>query len=196
MKADIRGFDVDPQLQALGLQLANVAVRNTAGAVADRVTAAKARRKNEETIAELEEIVSGLIADKSELVRIAQAFEEELVAQRIADDDVEYITTNILPVLTKLAESQADVEEVQEFLEIVQPILKPETLTVLQLLGFNFRRAVGEPLTQLLRSLILAQAPSGPEAGEELQKLSLQREVAYLELARDPEAFERLRELQ
>lgn len=188
---------MDPQLQALGLQLAEVAVRNTAGAVADRVTAAKARRKNEETIAELEEIVSGLIADKSELVRIARAFEEELVAQRIADEDVTYITANILPVLTKLAESQAgDADEVQEFLGIVQPILKPETLTVLQLLGFNFRRAIGEPLTQLLRNSILAQSPSTPEAAEELQRLSLQREVAYLEIAQDSEAFQRLRELQ
>ena len=188
---------MDPQLHALGLQLADVAVRNTAGAVADRITAAKARRRNEETIAELEEIVSGLIADKSELVRIAQALEEEFVAQRIADDDVEYINANIVPVLTKLAESQSgDPDEVQQFLDIVQPILKPETLTVLQLLGFNFRRAIGEPLTQLLRSMILAQAPSGPEASAELQRLSHQRDVAYLELARDPAAVERLRDLQ
>jgi hypothetical protein len=60
--------DLDPQLQQLGLQLADVAVRNTAGAISDRIGASKARKKNEETIAELEEIISGLLSDKSELL--------------------------------------------------------------------------------------------------------------------------------
>jgi len=51
---------MDPQLQALGVQFAETAVRNTAGAVADRITAAKARKKEQVTIAELEEIVYSL----------------------------------------------------------------------------------------------------------------------------------------
>src|SRR5437867_3584656 len=71
-----RSSDLDPQLQALGVQLAEVAVRNTAGGIADKIRAVKARKENQETIAELEAIVNDLVADKSELVRIANAYED------------------------------------------------------------------------------------------------------------------------
>lgn len=96
---------MEPELQALSIQLANVAVRNTAGAVADRISAARAKRKDTETLAELEEIVNNLISDKAELVRIAQAYEQELVAQQISSSDIEYITSNVVPVLTQLIQS-------------------------------------------------------------------------------------------
>lgn len=187
---------MDPQLQALGVQLAEAAVRNTASTVADRITAAKTRKRNEETLNELEEIVSGLIADKSELVRIAQAFEEELVAQRISASDVEYITRSIVPVIKQLIEaapSDSDQDaSAQEMIDLLQPVLSVETLTVLQLLGFNFRKAIGEPLTDLVSHFIMAQGESDPSMDPEIQRLNLRRELAYLEVAKDPEAHARL----
>ena len=139
---------MDPQLQTLSIQLADAAVRNTAGAILDRLEVAKARKKDHETIAELDEIVNGLIADKSELVRIAKAFEEELVAQRISNSDIEYITTNFVPLLKQLLESAAgdskqSPAEIEDIFKLIQPLLSIETVTVLQLLGFNFRKAVG-----------------------------------------------------
>ena len=79
----------------LGVQLADTAIRNTAGSIADRITAAKGRRRDQETIAELEDIVYGLLSDKSELVQIAQAYEQEFVAQRISADDISYISLTI-----------------------------------------------------------------------------------------------------
>jgi hypothetical protein len=188
---------MDPQLQSLGLQLADVGVRNTAGSIADRVATAKARKKDQETIAELEEIVTGLISDKSELVRIAQAFEEELVAQRISANDIEYISIKFVPLLRQLLESAAvsngeDTAKVEEMINLVQPLLSVETVTVLQLLGFNFRRAIGEPLTELVSKLILARTQGDPDTMLEIQRLTLERENTYLQLAQDPEALARL----
>lgn len=188
---------MDPELQTLGVQLADAAVRNTAAAIADRIGAAKARRKNDEIIAELEEIISGLVSDKSELVRIAQAYEEELVAQRIAASDIEYISTNFVPILQRLLESGAaergeDAASIQAVIELVQPILSVETVTVLQLIGFNFRKAIGEPLTTLVGQLISSRTTTSPAVTLEIQRLELVREAAYLEIARDPEAHERL----
>jgi hypothetical protein len=51
---------MDPQLQTLGLQLANTAVRHTAASVGIRISAVKAKKNNQETIAELEQIVNDL----------------------------------------------------------------------------------------------------------------------------------------
>jgi hypothetical protein len=187
---------VDPELQTLGIQLADVAVRNTASNIADRVSAVRARRKDQETVAELEGIVNELISDKNELVRIAQAFEQELVAQRISSSDVAYITTNLVPVLTQLI--QAGVAEgdqaaqVEQTVDLLRPILSVETITVLQLIGFNFRRALGEPLTELVSRLILAHAEAAPTLALEVQALQIRRELAYLEVAQNPDAHARL----
>lgn len=188
---------MDPQLQALGVQLGEAAVRNTAGAIADRITAAKTRRKNEETIAELEEIVGGLLADKSALVRIAQAFEQELVAQRIAPSDIEYISNNLVPIAKQLVESGAadkgeDPAAMEEMIDLLQPILSVETVTVLQLIGFNFRKAIGEPLTALVARLISSRAETDPNLLLEIERLRLEREIAVFEIAKDADAYARL----
>lgn len=187
---------MDPELQTLGLQLANVAVRNTAGEVADRIGAAHGKKKDAETIALLEEIVNNLISDKAELVRIAQAFEQEMVAQRMSAGDVEYITSNVVPVLSQLmqsvAESRGEVGKAEEMIELIEPILSVETVTVLQLIGFNFRQAIGEPLTELVRRQILARAQVEPAIHLEIQRLGIQRELAYIDVAGDPEAHARL----
>jgi len=187
---------MDPDLQALSVQLGESAIRNTARLIADRITAAKARREDQQTIAELESIVNDLIADKAEIHRIAQAYQDELVAQRISTDDVAYITSSVLPVIKKLAESGAagGSAQVEEMMKLLEPVLSVETVTVLQLLGFNFRKAIGQPLTDLVGRAILSNAvPAGDTA--ELASLQLRREIAVLEIAKDPEAYERFGEL-
>lgn len=62
----------------------------------------------------------------------------------------------------------------------------------MQLIGFNFRKAIGEPLTKLVGQLILSRAQADSALNLEIQRLGLQRELAYLELAGDPEAYDRL----
>ncbi len=188
---------MDPQLQTLATQLADTAIRNTAGSIADRITAAKARRKDRATIAELEDIVYGLLSDKSELVQIAQAYEQELVAQQISATDIEYISTNFVPLLQRLIESAGadnseDGTSQQEMIGLIQPLLSVETVTVLQLIGFNFRKAIGEPLTELVSKLIASKAQVDPASLVEIQRLSLVRETALIEIAKNPGAHKRL----
>ncbi len=146
---------MDPEMTALGLQLANTAVRNSASTVAERISSARTRKRDQETIAELEDIVNELVADKAELIRIAQAYEEELVTQRLSPENVEYIIESIAPVLEGLIGDSGDEAAVQKMMELLQPILSVETLTVLQLVGFNFKRAIGEPLTEVLHQKIM-----------------------------------------
>ena len=52
--------------------------------IADKVAALKARGKTVETINGLEDMINELIADKAEIARIAQIYQDELVAQRIS----------------------------------------------------------------------------------------------------------------
>ncbi len=94
-------MNVDPQaaqqIADLGIRLGEAIVRNTAGVVYNKIQAVKAKKNDQETIHELEEIINNLIFDKDELIRIAQAYKQELVAQQISQDDIEYITTRFIP---------------------------------------------------------------------------------------------------
>jgi hypothetical protein len=189
---------MDPAVVSLSVQLADTAIRNTAATVADKIAAAKARKRDQETIAELEEIISSLISDKNDLVRIAQAYEQELAGHRISQSDVQYIADNVIPILRSLAaaasEDDAD-SDLEQQVEALASIVSAETVNILQLVGFNFRRAIGEPLTQLVAQLILSKAPPEDGHNNELQALQIKREMAYISLAQDAKAFARLKEL-
>lgn len=185
---------LDPQITELGVQLADVGVRNTVAAVAGRIKAAKAKKQDAETINTLTEIVNDLLADRNDLVQIARGYEQILDAQRISEDDISYITESIVPIIKTLAEAGGS-DDTDQMIDLLQPILSVETITVLQLLGFNFKKAIGEPLTALVSQLIASRLPAAPAAAAETQRLSLELQLATTSLAQDEEAYERFRAL-
>lgn len=138
----------------LGANLIEATARNTAGIISNKIKIAKTKKENKETISELEEIIYDLLNDKSEIQRIAQAYEQELVAQKITEDDIKYITNNLIPIISSLMP-----EENREQLEQVKKVLTVETLTIMQLIGFNYKKALGEPLTILLKKTIESRIP-------------------------------------
>ncbi len=153
---------MNPEVQTLGLQLADVALRQTAATIADKVAKIKTSRKQDQVIAELEQMINELVADKAELVRIANAYEQELVAQRISDEDIKYMTGTVAPLLASFLNQStpADDSSASAQQEIIEKLLSVETITVLQLVGFNFKQAIGEPLTELVSNFIRMAGPS------------------------------------
>lgn len=182
-------MDLPQELIELGIRLTETATRNTASAIASRIGAANASGKKDEAVAALEDIVNELVADKQELTRIAQAYQAELVAQRLSSGDVRYIADTVLPLLEKVAAANPNGQQLAQQLDTLKPILSAETANVLQLLGFNFRRAIGEPLTNLTASAIESRV----NRSEEIQIETLKREQLYIQLAMDPEAHARFR---
>lgn len=187
---------MDPALQELSALLSEAAVRNAAAAVADRISAAKARKRDKETIAALEDIVNELLADKSELVRIAQAFDDELVAQRLSVEDVNFITENLLPLIRQLMEASGQEVLEPQVLDALESILAAETLTIMQLIGFNYRQAIGKPLTELAAAAIASRKPHDQTQSLDLQQALVERDIALAELAGDPDAWARFVELR
>lgn len=184
---------LDPQVTELGVQLADLGVRNTVAAVSGRIKTAKAKKQDAETINVLTEIVNDLLADRNDLVRIARGYEQVLDAQRISEEEITYITESIVPIIHKLAEAGGN--DVDQVIDLVKPILSVETVTVLQLLGFNFKKAIGEPLTALVAQLIGSRTPASPDAAAQAQRLSLELQIASASLAQDEEAYDRFKSL-
>ena len=120
-----------------------------------------------------------------------------MVSQKISEDDIEYITDSLIPLLEKILEKDETDEGLKngESLEMLKPLLAKETFNILQLLGFNFKKAIGEPLTLLINKLISAQIPETAEQSKELEILIAQRELEYFRILQDEESFDRLMQL-
>lgn len=183
---------IDPEVTKLLADLARLAAQNGAAAIATKVQAVRATKQHDEIVNELSEIINTLIDEKNQLLTIARGLEQSLVAQRITSEEVDYISATVLPTIKKVAaSSDADNTAALKALEPLEPLLSAETITILQTLGFNFKAAIGEPLTELVRRLILSNVPS-EDVGEQLQILAAQQNTAFLEVVRDPEAYARL----
>jgi hypothetical protein len=66
---------MDPTVIELGARLAEVAGRNLSEAITTRIHAVKARKNDQQTINELEEIIQSLISDRNDLVLIARGYQ-------------------------------------------------------------------------------------------------------------------------
>lgn len=185
-------MEISPEVIQLGATLAESMARNGAAMISDKIRAVRASGRQEDVIAGLEEIISDLLDDKSELTRIAQSYQSELVSQQLTSGDVRYIAETVFPLLESMAKLGPDEDSGKlKQLEAMKPLLSVETVNVLQLLGFNFRRALGEPLTTLCERMIL----SPTSRSDELQVESTRYQRALVELALDPDAYERFRSL-
>jgi hypothetical protein len=159
---------IDPTVTEALVRLAEVAARNTASAIQTRVQTARAAKQNENTINELAEIINQLVDDRMELMSIANVLREQLVAQTITEDEIAYITEKLIPTAETLMKLGGG--EDNEALDALKTIVSVETLTVLQLVGFNFKAAVGEPLTEVVAGFVGGLAPKSSRLGNQAQK--------------------------
>jgi hypothetical protein len=175
----------------MAARLAELGARGTVTGIRARIATSKAAKRDREIIETLEEIVDELISERTEILGIAQAFEEELIAERISDEDIGFITGQLAPrieQLLDLANADADPNEVRKMLDL---LVSKETVKILQVLGFNFRDAIGRPLTNLVARLINTRGPIEPEDPETMRRLGLESQIAVAKLSLDPAAYER-----
>ena len=167
----------DPIIIQSAANLAEIAARNGASIISDKIKKARANKDLQKTINELEEIINDLIADKNQMQMIAQSYEQELISQKITEDDIKYITKNILPIFKEFIPDKIQIEQLEKILSV-------ETLTIMQLIGFNYKQAIGEPLTLLARKTIESKIPMD-------SKVNIEYVLAMASLAKDAESTKR-----
>ncbi|WP_246569542.1 hypothetical protein [Enterococcus devriesei] len=193
---------MDPNIVDLSIRLAEVGAKNTASSISATIKALKADRDKTKTIAGMNELIYSLLDEKQELEGIAKSYEEELVAQKLTESDLEYVVNTVIPVFKEFferlsinedEEGQKKSSEAIQNLEALEPLLSLNTLTVLQTLGFNYKKGIGEPLTDLTRNTISGK---NKENQTRLNELAYEREIEYFKLMQDEEAFERFMSLR
>lgn len=182
---------MNPELLQLATRLADVTVRNSATVVFKKIDASKARKNDKQTIYELTDIINELIDEKQELQQIAKAFEQELTAEKLSEKDIEFVEKTVLPVIKEFAAKNDD-NEFLENIEKIEPLISQNTIKVLQIFGFNFKKAIGEPFTELLIKKINSLSL---ENNSELMLATVQRDNELYKLLQNEDAYNRLQEL-
>ncbi|MCT0045252.1 hypothetical protein EFK32_11325 [Lactococcus lactis subsp. lactis] len=184
----------DPIIVQLGVRLAEVTAKNTASAVFGKIKAVKSGHDKDKVIAEMQDLVHELLDEKQELELIAKSYEEELVTQKLKKSDLDFVVQTVLPAIKNfMGKASGDEEEFKnniKSIEALEPLLSLDTLMVLQTLGFNYKKGIGEPLTNLTSNLINKVQNNNQNR---LMELNAEREIEYFKLLQDSEAFERFK---
>ena len=130
----------------LGTSLTALAIKGTASAVASRIKAIQNEKDIEKVKQTYNELINELLSEKDEAIRIAQVYRDELESIQISDDDIQYLNNTIGQLLEVLKKVQP--EAPIEALELFRKLVNADTLKAMQLLGFNYKAAFGEPLTE------------------------------------------------
>lgn len=150
----------------MGISLTELAVKGTASAVNKKIRAAKEIKDVEKLRTTYDELVNEVLQEREEAVRIAQAYKSELERIVISDEDIEHLHNTVSRILEIVKSFQlasamlkgedelAKVEKQVASYEQIKALISVDTLKTMQLLGFNYKAAIGEPLTQICADAI------------------------------------------
>ena len=155
-------------LVEMGVSLTELAVKGTTSAVTKKIRAVKDIKDAEKLRTIYDALINEVLQEREEAVRIAQAYKSELERIVISDEDIEHLhntVSNILEIFKNIQLAGVDpqdtlgvmrVQKQIETMEQVKNLISVDTLKTMQLLGFNYKAAIGEPLTQICSRAILS----------------------------------------
>lgn len=150
--------DMMSVLTEIGTNLTTLAVKGTVTAVNTKIKAIKMEKDTEVIKNKYDEIINELLSEREEAIRIAQVYKSELDRYEISDEDISHLHNTVEQVLEIFKEMSPTTPT--EIYEQIKELIGIDTLKTLQLLGFNFKAAIGEPLTQLCANAILSKSKS------------------------------------
>ena len=89
--------------------------------------------------------------------RIADEYRQLYEKVTISDEDIEYLQTTLKQTIDLVSKFMPNLEEQKDNLDLLIGLLSKDTLKTMQLLGFNYKQAIGEPLTEVVSSIILSK---------------------------------------
>ena len=148
-------------LAEMGISLTTLAVKGTATAINSKIKSIKDEKNLEKVRNTYDEIISELLSEREEAIRIAQAYKTELDRIVISDEDIQHLHNTVSRVLeiiksfqllSAMSKGEDEVQKVTAQVssyEQLKELISVDTLKTMQLLGFNYKAAIGDPLTKI-----------------------------------------------
>ena len=183
------------ELVSLGVTLTELALKGTASAVSNKIKSIKEEHNADKLRNTYDEIINQLLNEREEAIRIAQAYKSELEHVIISDEDIEHLHNTVSRILELIKNSQLSAangspeieEKVREQVasyEQIKELISVDTLKTMQLLGFNYKAAIGEPLTFILSKV------AEPDGMKMIEKLV---SPGMVEILKDETAYQNFR---
>ena len=100
------------------------------------------------------EIINDLLRDKEDLSIIAREYKQSYEQITICDKDIEYLHRTIKKAIETLSPFFGEDIETDDSLNTFVELINKDTLKTMQLLGFNYKKAIGDPLTEVCSDVI------------------------------------------
>lgn len=136
------------QLNTLSLALSGVISRNTVSFVGNKMKLAKEKKDLESQSLAYTEIINSLLQDKEELTLIAKEYKQSYEQITISDEDIEYLHNTLTQAIEVLNHFTVQPVGDDESMKALVNLLNKDVLKTMQLIGFNYKEAIGEPLTE------------------------------------------------
>lgn len=149
---------MDNQLSLLaetGIDLASLAIKGTVSAVTTKIRALKTEKDLKLVRNIYDELINELLSEREQAIRIAQFYKSEVDRLEISEQDMVHLNKTIAQVLHIVQNFSSGITN--ETFSQIQGLINVDTLKAVQLLGFNFKAAIGEPLTTLCANAILSK---------------------------------------
>ena len=140
------------QLIEEGTALATLVGSGTIRTITAKVQSLKSEKQVDKVRAEYDEILTQVLQERSDAILLAQTYKAELDKIEISDNDIEHLQNTVSKVLDLLKELLPDTP-VDSF-EVFKELITVDTLKTMQLLGFNYKAAIGIPLTEICANAI------------------------------------------
>lgn len=151
----------------LGTRLAEVLGKSSYSWVSTKITQAKEKKEEDEKQLIYDEIISNLLQDKMELEMVAREYKALYEKITISDDDIDHLQKTIKHVV-ELFSTSPTLNSGQ--VEVLISLVNKDTLKTMQLLGFNYKEAIGQPLTEVCASAIHRSLGGSKNSGGKNQK--------------------------
>lgn len=143
-------------LETLAKNLTLLATNGTVTATEAKIKSMQVEKDIKVIKNQYDDIINDLIAERAEAIRIAQVYKTEVERYVISDSDIEHLHKTVELVLDIIKEMSPDTDI--EMYQQLKNLISVDVLKTIQLLGFNYKEAIGEPLTQLCADAILGKS--------------------------------------
>lgn len=136
----------------MSVSLAELVAKGTTSAVMKKIRAIKDVRDIDKLRTTYDSLLNEVLQEREEAVRIAQAYKAEIDRIVISDEDIKHLHATVSQLLDIIRQFSPNTPV--ESYEVIKELISVDILKTMQLLGFNYKAAIGEPLTALCASAI------------------------------------------
>lgn len=147
-------------LTDMGIKLSTLAVKGTTTAIHSKLESIRNEKEIAKITSTYEEIINQLLSERAEAILIAQIYKEQVDKVVISDEDIDHLhntVKRVLQILKVVTPNNSNIDSFNDFTELINV----DTLKAMQLLGFNYKAAIGEPLTDLCANSIRSIGSKG-----------------------------------